>query len=241
MPKVRKISAVPRSTVVLLVVGLLMQLLWHWYRPPPEARARDLPPPPGFTALHVVSLGDQPVLAKLLMLWLQAFDNQPGISIPFRELDYTRVIGWLERMLALDPDGEYPLLAAARLYGEVPVEEKQRAMLDFVHRQFLQKPNHRWRWLAHAVILAKHRLKDMPLAMAYARDLTTFATGPEVPFWARDMSIIVLEDMGELESARILIGGLLESGGINDPHEVRFLEKKLRELESQGVEFSTDR
>ncbi len=241
MLRVKPLSSIPRPVVFLLALGLAGQILWHWYRPAPEAQARDLSPPPQASTLQAMSLGDPLVLAKLLMLWLQAFDNQPGISIPFKELDYPKVEAWLERILKLDPRGEYPLLAAGRLYAEVPVEAKQRRMLDFVHRQFLLDPNRRWRWLAHAAILAKHRLKDPALALSYARDITARATGAEVPYWARDMSIIILEDMGELESARILIGGLLDSGGIGDPHEIRFLEKKLEELEPKGDEISTDR
>jgi hypothetical protein len=37
--------------------------------------------------------------------------------------------------------------------------------------------------------------------------------------------------MNELEAARILLGGLLESGRIHDPDEARFLRHKLEELE----------
>jgi hypothetical protein len=36
-----------------------------------------------------------------------------------------------------------------------------------------------------------------------------------------------------LESARIIIGGLLESGKITDPHELRFLNQKLETLNQQ--------
>jgi hypothetical protein len=174
-------------------------------------------------------------MARLMMLWLQAFDNQPGISIPFRKLDYTRVIGWLEGALGLDPRGQYPLLAASRLYTEVPDAAKQRQMLDFVYRAFLRDPNRRWPWLAHGVYVAEHRLHDLGLALCFARALADHASGPEVPHWAQQMQIFVLQDMGEIQAAKVLIGALLESGRISDPQELRFLAHRLRELESQGV------
>ena len=41
-------------------------------------------------------------------------------------------------------------------------------MLEFVYREFLLDPNRRWPWLAHATVLAKHRLHDLPLALRYA-------------------------------------------------------------------------
>ncbi len=232
MAVVRPLRDVPWPLWGLLGAALAAQVLWHGARPGPAAAARDLPPAPAAATVRVAALGEEAVAARLLMLWLQAFDNQPGVSIPFRQLDYGRVQAWLALALELDPKARYPLLVAARLYAEVPDEERQRSMLEFIHRAFLEDPDGRWRWLAHATILAKHRLGDLPLALRYARSLTRHATGPEVPFWARDMSIAVLEDMGELEAARVLVGGLLESGAITDPRELAFLERKLEALEA---------
>ncbi len=198
------------------------------------AVARALPPPPSTEALRLASFGDPIVFAKTLMLWLQAHDNQPGVSIPFRALDYARVQSWLERILSLDPKGQYPLLAASRVYGAVSDEKRKRMMLEFVYRHFFEDPDRRWRWLAHAAIVAKHQLDDQNLALKYARAITDKARGEEVPAWARDMSVIVLEDMGEIDDAKFLIGGLIHSGRITDPHELRFLEQKLKELEEKS-------
>jgi hypothetical protein len=233
VPRTRSISSVPLLVIALLGWGFIAQLCWHALRPEPQAEAQALPAPPALAYLQLISLGDPAVLGKLLMLWLQAFDNQPGISIPFRDLDYPKVIGWLERILALDPKGQYPLLAASRLYSEVPDEVKQRQMLEFVYEQFFQDPNHRWPWLAHAVYIAKHRLHDLPLALRYAQAIAAYATGEQVLHWAQQMQSFVLEDIGEIASAKVLIGGLLESGTITDPQELQFLMNRLKEIEAR--------
>ncbi len=222
---------VPTAAVVLLAASLTMQLAWHAAQPRPRAEAAALTAPPDVNVLNAASLGEPVTLARFLMLWLQAFDNQPGISIPFRELDYGLVTQWLARILELDPRGQYPLLAAARLYGEVPVPDKQRRMLEFVYQQFLLDPNRRWPWLAHAVFVAKHLLRDQPLALKYAGALAEDA--PQAPDWAKQMRIFVLEDMGELEDAKILLGGLLDSGQIKDPAEYKFLSRRLEELKER--------
>ncbi len=219
---------------VLLFVALALQFLVHWHTPPAQARAIDLPALPSVLVLRAASLDEPIALSKALMLYLQAFDNQPGLSIPFRDLDYGRVAQWLTEIVALDPPSQYPLLSASRLYAEVPVPAKQRQMLDFVHAAFLQDPNRRWRWLAHAVLIAKHRLKDLPLATRYAADLRKHARGDEVPHWAQQMEIFIREDMNELESAKILLGGLLQSGRVTDPKEWHFLSEKLKELEGKS-------
>jgi hypothetical protein len=229
----RPISSVPKPALLLLALGLGLQIAWHGSQPQRLTKAENLPQAPSLSTLRIASFGEPIALAKALMLYLQAFDNQPGISLPFRELDYGRVQDWLDRILQLDPPGQYPLLAASRLYGEVSDETRQRLMLEFVHHRFLDDPNHRWPWLAHAAVIAKHRLKDLPLARKYAQAIRVHASGSEVPRWAKQMEIFILEDMNELESAKILIGGLLQSGQISDKHEIHFLEEELNALEAK--------
>jgi len=231
----RPVRDVPALVLVTLAVTLALQISWHVTRPPRAAMSDALPVPPPLEKLRAFSLGDDIALSKMLMLWLQAFDNQPGISVPYRELDYETVTAWLDVILALDARGQYPLFAASRLYSEVPDESRQRLMLDYVFRKFLEDPDRRWPALAHAVYMAKHRLGDMPLALYYARALTERVTSPRAPYWVRQMQAWVLEDMGELEDARILLGGLVESGTIHDPHELMFLKQRLQQLENGKV------
>ena len=166
------------------------------------------------------------------MVYLQSFDFHSGNLLSYKELNYGRLIDWLDSLLALDPRSQYPLFAAARVYAEVPDAVRQRRMLDFIHRQFLVDPESRWQWLAHAAIVAKHQLKDLPLALRYAQDIDKFTLSRDVPLWARQMEVFILEDMNELQAAKILLGGLLASGKIDDPGERRFLEQRLRRMET---------
>jgi len=229
----RPLSLVPRSVTIFLLLSLGLQIALHHHQQAVTARPEQIPPPPAIGIVQGLSLGEDVAVAKLIMLWLQNFDNQPGISIPFAQLDYHKVVAWLTLILALDPKAQYPLLAGSRVYAEVPDEDKQRQILAFVEREFRRDPNVRWPWMAHAVYIAKHRIEDIDLALRYARTLSRLATGSEVPSWARQMVIFVLEDMGELDSAKILLGGLLNSGQVTDPHEHWFLSQRLAELEAQ--------
>jgi hypothetical protein len=45
------------------------------------------------------------------------------------------------------------------------------------------------------------------------------------------MEIFILEDMNELEAAKIMLGGLLASGHLRDPGERRLLKERLDALE----------
>ena len=218
----------------LLAAALAGQIALSALTPRQPPQAADLQAPPDVRALVVASLGDPLAAAKLMNLLLQAHDNQPGISIPFARLDYLQLQRWLGCILQLDPTGPYPLMAASRLYGEVPDRVRQRMMLDFVHEQFHADPNRRWPALAHAAHVARHGLKDLALARQYAASLRREATGPAVPGWVKQMEILLLADMDETEAARVLLGALLESGQVTDPAEARFLASRLAELETHS-------
>jgi hypothetical protein len=227
----RRLSVVPKAVLALLVVALAAQLSLRLVQPRPSAWARALPTPASPSVLRVTSLGDPIALAQALTLYLQAFDNQPGISIPFKDLDYGQVELWLTRILELDPIGQYPLLLASQVYGQVPDPVKQRQMLAFVSQQFPLDPPRRWPWMGHAAIMARHRLHDTELALQYARTLREYANDPSIPGWVRQLELPIYEDLGELQAAKIFLGGLLHSGAITDSHELHFLVDKLKRLE----------
>jgi len=113
----------------------------------------------------------------------------------------------------------------------VPDETRQRQMLAFVEQRFYSDPARRWPWLSHAAIVAKHRLHDLPLALRYAEAVARHTRGEDVPHWAQQMPIFILEEMGEAQSARIMLGALLAGGSITDPHEMHFLTERLDVLE----------
>jgi hypothetical protein len=229
----RPLAAVPAWLWAALGACLAAQIALQATRPAGRPAAADLAPPPRPQALRLASFGEPEALARLGMLYVQSIDFSGGQAIPYRNLDYVRLTGWLRSILALDPRSDYPLFAAARVYAEVADPARSRIALEFVYQAFLEEPNRRWPWLAHAALLAKHRLQDLPLARRYAAAVQRHATAASVPLWAKQMEIFILEDMNELEAAKIMIGGLLESGTIHDPAEIRFLAQRLKELDKK--------
>ncbi|MGH8705298.1 MAG: hypothetical protein ACREUO_07765, partial [Burkholderiales bacterium] len=205
----RPVAAVPGWILWLLAASVAAQLAWQGTRIAAAPSASDLPPAPSPQALRAASFGEPAALARLAMLWLQAFDLRGDNNIAYRNLDYARLLAWLRAILDTDPRSEYPLFSAARVYAEIPDPAKARLVLDFIHAEFLKDPNRRWPWLAHAALLAKHRLNDLALARRYAAAIQRLATDESVPLWAKQMEIFILEDMNELEAAKVVLGGML--------------------------------
>jgi hypothetical protein len=231
----RALRELPAWLWLALALALAAQLAWRAHEPSPSVRQADLPPAPSAASLRLASFGEPEAAARLAMLYLQAFDYGGANTNPYRRLDYGRLVDWLTTVLELDPRSDYPLFAAARVYADTPDEAQSRRVLDFIYRAFLADPDRRWAALAHAALLAKHRLKDLPLARQYAAAIQRYARSADVPLWARQMEVFILEDMNELEAARIMLGGMLDSGAIHDADEARFLRQKLEELERRAA------
>ena len=229
----RPLGAVPRWIWAGLAACLALQLSWRTAQPATPTAAEDLPAAPTPAALRLASFGEPAVAARLAMLYVQAFDLRGTNDIPYRRLDYQRLVAWLGAIVEVDPKSEYPLFSAARVYAENPDPARTRIMLEFIYREFLKDPNHRWQWLAQAALVAKHRLHDLPLALRYAEAIDRLTRAANVPLWAKQMRIFILEDLNELQAAKVILGGLLESGDIRDPAEIRFLKRRLEELEAR--------
>lgn len=230
----RPLADVPATVWVALAIALAAQVAWRSLAPAPAVAAADLPPAPTAASMRLAALGEPEALARLSMLYLQAYDYGGTNANPYSRLDYGRLVAWLEAILALDPRSDYPLFAASRVYAENPDPARTRLALEFVYRQFLADPDRRWASLAQAALVAKHRLKDLPLARRYAAAIDRNTRAADVPLWARQMEVFILEDMNEIDAARILLGGMLASGNIKDPHEARFLARRLKELEARA-------
>lgn len=229
----RPLSAVPRGVVIALALALILQSALRLTQAPPSTETSDLPTAPPVPMLKIAAFGEPQALAKLMMMYLQAYDYRADNKIPFQKLDYGVLTQWLHAMLVLDPEAQYPLFAASRIYADIPDQARTRVMLDFIYREFAADPDRRWPSMVTAALLAKHRLNDLPLALTYATAIGTLAKGPGVPGWAQQMRIFLLEDMNEFEAAKALIAGLVRNGNIHDPAELRFLQQRLEALEQQ--------
>jgi len=229
----RPLQAVPGWILCLLATALAAQIGWQFARRAEAPSAADLPAAPSAQALRLAGLGETAALARLAMVWLQAFDSRGDNAIPYQRLDYGRLVAWLDAILAVDPRSGYPLFAASRVYAENTDAQKARRMFDFIEAGFARDPNRHWAALAHAALLAKHRLGDLALAQRFAAAIQRQTTDPTVPAWARQMEIFILEDMNELEAAKVMLGGLLATGRIRDTDERRFLQERLEEIEQR--------
>lgn len=194
---------------------------------------KPLAQPSTATTYRIASLGSDRLLSYLLAIKLQLHDNQSGKHIPYEQLNYQTLVDWLDQLVLLNVQSEYPALLASRVYGQTSDSKKSRLMIDFIQRSFAKNPQLHWRRMTEATILAKHKLGDLDLALSLAGQLSNQPVDIIMPHWARDMQFILLGEMNEYEAGMAIIVGLLESGSITDADELRFLQGKLLDFQQK--------
>lgn len=229
----RNISDVPWLLYAGLIAALALHVFMRVLAPSPSASLTHYASPPSSQILNVASFGEQAVMSRLMMLWIQTFDSQAGVEIAYSDLDYAKLEQWMQRSSDLDSRNPYPLFAATQVYYKGQDPQRIKLLLTYTRQQYLKNPSLHWRWMAAAVLIAKHKLHDQAFALSLAKDITRLSDA-NVPSWARQMELLIYEDMGEFESMQYLIGAQLASGVITDAQELNFLNSKLQDIGKAG-------
>lgn len=195
---------------------------------PGDARLGEAP---DADVLRLHGLGDAQFVHRAHSLRLQHLGNLGGRIVPFAAIDYARVTGWFRALDDLDGRADVVPTMAAFLYSGSPEAADIRHLVDYLARRARAAPARDWRWMTHAIYLARYRLDANETALRLANEMADFETDA-VPDWARHLRILVLRDVGRVEAARALVNRLLETETGIEPRERRWLKYYLdRELQ----------
>ncbi|RCS56831.1 hypothetical protein DU000_10850 [Parvibium lacunae] len=214
-------------------------------------------PPPTRLQWQLQSFNDPLLAGYAAVLWAQTAESglrsastlpHPALQQPVRwhDLDYAVLQQWLALALSQPLQavgslpGRYAMMLATRIYGESGSASQQQTMLDFAATHFSANPAAYWPWLVHAVYVAQHqfgktsmeRATGKGLARQYANQLRHAPAEAKLPHWARQLEVFILEDLGEIETAKVLLGGMLAAGEWMDQRDFLLMSQRLRELEN---------
>ncbi len=179
--------------------------------------------PPGAGVLRLHALGDRQAAFRAHALRLQHLGNLGGRIVPYKDIDYPGVAAWFRTLDRLDARADVVPSTAALLYGNTQTPGELRPIVRYLAEHARRAPARKWRWMAHAIYLARHRMDDGELALKLARELRAF-DAETIPGWARHMEVIVLADVGRERAARALVTRLLRDGEDLTPAERRWLK-----------------
>lgn len=226
-------SPVPHSGCVTLALNVALGacvLLW-FVTSDLTARWVGVPPVPSPKAASLMALGDQQLAYRSGAMTLQNLGDGGGRVTPLKEYNYERLGDWFSTLDALDPAADHVPMIAAYYFGATRVPGDIRYIVDYLEKAGNSPVGQKWRWLAHAAHLARHRMDDMPRALdlAYMLARITPANGRPMPVWARQMPALLLGAQGEKEMARALIGQMLAGDDDLHPNEMNFMRAYLIE------------
>lgn len=228
----RPFSQIPLALVIgFLAIFSLQMVLHQVMSKQAKLNYQPLSVPLDAGFYRSMSMGSERLLSYLLSIRLQLHDNQAGKHIRYNQINYRLLVDWLNKIYQVNPQSEYPMMLASRVYSQTRDKEQLRILLEFIQRTFSSNPQLHWRRLAEAAVIAKHQLGDLKFALEMSEKLAAQPASVKMPQWARDFHFILLGDLNEFESALAIIIGLLQSGSIKDPDEIRFLESKLLEFQ----------
>ena len=191
-----------------------------------------VPPAPTQTGAKSITLGDDEFSFRFLGLALQNFGEMGIYNIPLKDYNYNDLRDWFFLLNSLDPVSDHVPMLAANYFGGTSVPEQAAEVVKYLNVIGSIPVGQKWRWLAHASYLAQHKVGDLELALKYAYGLQKMSEErPELdmPQWARQMPVFILNNRGEKEASRKLMENLIVTEKNIHPTEVNFMRIYLME------------
>lgn len=216
-----------RINISLACILCLNVALWYGTHET-QARWGGVPPVPTKNGALIMTLGDKQFSYRFGAMTLQNLGNSGGRVTAVKDYDYKKLSQWFWLLHSLDPASNHVPMMAAYYFGATQVPEDVAEVVHYLAAVGQNPVANKWRWLVHAIFLARHRMQDTSLALDMAYVLSRMQpVGDVLPAWARQMPAFVLADKGEKESARKIIEEILMTATGLHPNEVNFMRDYL--------------
>ena len=188
---------------------------------------RNIPPPPEVNRASMLALGDKQLAYRYYGFMLQNAGNVDGRLVSLKDYDYDSLKSWFFLEDNLDAVSNFVPMLAAYYYGAVGDSEKIDRILDYLAVVGQRPYGEKWRWLGHAVYLARHEQNDNDRALELAY-LLAANKDPDLADWARQMPAFVLQARGEKELAyEVMLGILVSNVDRMHPNEIFYMKDHI--------------
>lgn len=224
-----------RNLWAVFTVFLLLNICFWFQTKDLRARWLNVPPVPKAAGVKIFGLGDAKLSYRVIGVMLQNMGDTGGRTTALRDYDYEALARWFYLADKLDPVSNFVPVLAAYYYGSGDPGKKVAPLVDYLEYVGNRPEGEKWRWLAHAVYLARFQMNDTEKAYELATKLANIKND-QMPMWARQMPAFILNAKGDKEAAYdIMIEILKTKGDKLHPNEVnamrdyictRLLDKK---------------
>ncbi len=215
------------SDIVFLLFALLQAGVWyvtHGIKPDMAI----VPPVSSETTVQALSLGDEQFYFRLLAMDIQNAGDMFGSVTALKDYDYERLSRWFYLLDSLDSRSNFVPAIASYYYGQTQHKEDLRYIVAYLEAHASRHLETKWWWMAQAVYIANHYLKDKKLALKLANKLAS-TPGSDVPLWARQMPAFIHAELGDKEEALLIIKHILASKKDISNDEYNFMQYFINE------------
>ena len=187
----------------------------------------NVPVAPSEFKININFLGDDQLAYRSYAFMLQSIGNVDGNTISLKKYDYTKLKDWFFIAHKLDPKSDIVPALAAYYFGAVLDPDKLDHVLDYLAVVGQNPEGDKWRWLGHAVYLARHQLEDNERALELAY-LLADNKSPDLADWAKQMPVFILQDEGKSDLAyKIMLNLLISNAETLHPNELFFMREYI--------------
>lgn len=215
-------ASIPKGALAAVLITLSLQATFWWRTRELQAGWEGVPPAPSNQVAKALAMGDGQFLYRAATFVLQNMGDEGGRVTPLKDYDYQRLGQWFFLLDQFDPQSEYLPVLVGYYYSLSQNPEDVRVVISYLTHIAIRDPVRNWRWLAHAIYLARHKVGDMNLALSLAYRMAAIR-GPGIPIWAQQMPAFVLAEVGEKEAARNLMEAIIDSQTDLEPSEIEFM------------------
>ncbi len=190
-----------------------------------------VPPVPSKIGAMSMTLGDKEFSYRTLALMLQNFGEMGRDTTPLKDYNYDKLHDWFFLLHELDPIADHVPMLAAHYFGGTVVPYQSSKVVSYLSVAGKIRAPEKWRWLAQAAYLAQHRMHNLDEALKYAYQLQRLSRdySIDMPQWARQMPVFVLNNRGEKAASRALMENLLVTEKNMHPTEINYMKIFLME------------
>lgn len=228
-----------RKFEVMLAFAVLLNIgFWLSVRGE-QAKWGNVPPAPPQSSAASSGLGDYGLAYRSIGLMLQNLGDTGGRVTSLQDYDYNMLTSWFFIQHHLDPRSDYTPYLAAYYYSATQAPKAYYPVLDYLEKAGLSTQGEKWRFLAHAVYLARFVIEDQERALALANKLAAHPK-TDLPAWTRQMPAFVLTQQGDKKAAYALLLEILKSSAETlHPNEITNMRYYIcdRVITRQEAEF----
>ncbi len=208
-----------KTVEIFLYLAVFLNLIFWFYARDFRAEWHIIPPVPSESRAQSFAIGDRQLAFRMISVMLQNFGDTGGRVTPLEDYDFDDLTRWLRLSSMLDPESSFTPYLAALYFGGVQKPSMLPPLLEYLSDAGQRPGGENWRWLAHAAYLARFRMKNMDLALKYARQLA--ALPGDQPVWTRQMPGFILNSTGNKDEALEIMVKIIKEGlDKYDPAEI---------------------